>query len=894
MATPCAADDSADLPIALNVINRAPPAIVDQPALFTADDLLLLEVDSDGYRLSDGMSAFSSRSGLFLPLGELSRLFDLAINVDWTRGSAEGWVLTRGRVFQLDLPHRRARIGDRDLEIEPAQAAVFDGDIYLRTDLLERLLPLKFKAQVHDLVLDATPTEQMPFQARLARDQIRARLANGPAAEDVLKVRTPYAAFTPPAADIDISAEAGNRGERSLAYTFRASGDLAYAGFQAFVSSDTNARPSDVRLLLERKDPEGHGVGAPLLTRANIGDTYTPGLQLGARSAGGRGVFFTSEPITQASVFDRTNIRGDLPTGYEVELYVNEVLRASQSGAGDGRYAFDNVELAFGLNTIRLVFYGPRGERREEVRRINVGAGALTKGQFTFALGAVQEGTPLVDIRHQPPLGTILPGYGRPRIVGDIAYGLTRLTTVSAGFADYTPQTGSRRQMGMLTLATSTAGFAVQGLAGLDSRGGAALAVGLAGRPLGVSLVGRYAEYLGGFVDELQPGGVGNGSPLRRNATLNVDFAPQLAGASLPLSLRLSEDGYADGGQRFEGSAHASKPIGRYLASASLDYQQFSAGGLGSRTLTGGTEVAAIAGGGWQLRGAMAYQLLPQARLSALSLTVQRNYAQRMAIQVAASHSFGPGAGTTLSFANTLRLRLMDASLTGSYDSATHDVRIGLRLATGFMFNPLRRRYEAVGPGAAAGGAVLIDSFVDVDADGRRGKTEKPVPGVGVTGGRYDIATDAHGEALVTGLGDGASARIHLDTEKLDDPYLVGPPRAIEIVPRPGRVAVVPYPFVATSEVEVKAVFRRGAALRGLSALSLQLVDAQGKVLRAARTEYDGTALFEEVPPGSYVLRVDPEQAARLHLGFARNPGVVARPQGGFAGQITGEVVVQP
>src|SRR5690349_11752811 len=51
-------------------------------ALFTDDDLLLFEVSSSGVELTDALSAYSSRAGLFLPLGELSRLLDLSIVVD--------------------------------------------------------------------------------------------------------------------------------------------------------------------------------------------------------------------------------------------------------------------------------------------------------------------------------------------------------------------------------------------------------------------------------------------------------------------------------------------------------------------------------------------------------------------------------------------------------------------------------------------------------------------------------------------------------------------------------------------------------------------------------------------------------------------------------------------
>ena len=44
------------------------------PALFNDDDLLIFSVTADKVDLSDGLSGYSSRAGVYLPLGELTRL----------------------------------------------------------------------------------------------------------------------------------------------------------------------------------------------------------------------------------------------------------------------------------------------------------------------------------------------------------------------------------------------------------------------------------------------------------------------------------------------------------------------------------------------------------------------------------------------------------------------------------------------------------------------------------------------------------------------------------------------------------------------------------------------------------------------------------------------------
>jgi hypothetical protein len=258
----------------------------------------------------------------------------------------------------------------------------------------------------------------------------------------------------------------------------------------------------------------------------------------------------------------------------------------------------------------------------------------------------------------------------------------------------------------------------------------------------------------------------------------------------------------------------------------------------------------------------------------------------------AACESFEPGGDTTFAVSNTWRLRHADLSLTASYSTARNDFRIGFQISTGLVFNPIKNRYVPAGPDAAASGSMLIDAFVDSEGAGIRGPRDKAVPDIAVTGGRAGGVTDASGQTLVTGLGEGAAARVYLDTDKVDDPYLTPPPHIIEVVPRPGRLVVVPYPLAATSEIEIQALFaREGGPLRGLSALQLQLVSATGEVAAQGSTEYDGTLLLENVRAGSYALRIDPDQSKRLGLVLKGSAAIVAKASGGFTGEIRVEVV---
>ena len=79
------------------------------------------------------------------------------------------------------------------------------------------------------------------------------------------------------------------------------------------------------------------------------------------------------------------------------------------------------------------------------------------------------------------------------------------------------------------------------------------------------------------------------------------------------------------------------------------------------------------------------------------------------------------------------------------------------------------------------------------------------------------------------------------------------------VVPRPGVPAEVEIGLVGGGDVEGRVVKSGGLGFEGLD---LELVDAAGKVVATARTDFDGFFLFERVPYGAYAIRVAAQSAA--------------------------------
>ena len=105
-----------------------------------------------------------------------------------------------------------------------------------------------------------------------------------------------------------------------------------------------------------------------------------------------------------------------------------------------------------------------------------------------------------------------------------------------------------------------------------------------------------------------------------------------------------------------------------------------------------------------------------------------------------------------------------------------------------------------------------------------------------------------------------------MDTESLPDIALAPYSDGVEIVPRAGRIHVSQFGVVALSDIEGSATYLADGAARGVSGLTLWIVDGAGKHVARARSEADGFFLFEQLRPGQYSLIIDPAQAAALHI----------------------------
>ena len=179
-------------------------------------------------------------------------------------------------------------------------------------------------------------------------------------------------------------------------------------------------------------------------------------------------------------------------------------------------------------------------------------------------------------------------------------------------------------------------------------------------------------------------------------------------------------------------------------------------------------------------------------------------------------------------------------------------------LALGFNLNfslDARRGFTLSRLRLAGAGIVRARVFRDFNDNGTRDAGEPLEKGALITTGAQAAPnrTDAQGMVTIGGLTTFAPLVVGIDQTSLSDPMLA-PRKAVQVVvPRPGIPAEVDIALVGAGDIE-GALVKSGEV--GFEGLDLELVDAAGRVVATARTDFDGFFLFERAPYGRYALRV--------------------------------------
>ncbi|WP_447758246.1 MSCRAMM family protein [Sphingopyxis fribergensis] len=855
------------VPAGAHAVDKAPVSLAADSWSPNEDDRWLFDVRSGQYRLGDGVRGYQTPQGICVDLADVVLALDLAVRVDKKLRRATGWVFDERRSLTIDRDAGEVRAGSQSFRLTPTMIRDTPAGWCVDLDSLNTWLGVPLAADLSNAVLRIDSKDKLPFQLAAER---RARAAGiRPQAQFDLaslpQAKRPYQAWATPSVDVVASAGvvSDKRGGSYVQarYEVFAAGELLGQSFDARLSSDNEGVPDSLRMRLYRTDPEGRLLGPLKATHYAVGDVSLLSTGIVASSAPGRGAVLTNRPVERPDSFDKTTFRGDLPAGWDAELYRNGQLLAFTSPNGDGRYEFIDVPLQYGANRFEIVLYGPQGQIRREIRQVQVGMDSIPPQQTWYWAGFAQENADLIEFGGRRG-GAFRRGW---RGTMGIERGLDTRTSAAAYFHSLMIE-NVRRNYGEVALRRSIGPTLIEvGGSYADNGGVAARASWLAA--FGETYVRADAmRGWGGFVSDRFINNI-NGI-----YSISVDQSVKLGRTILPLHFDVRQVERRSGIESLEASARASASFRALTFTGQLDWTRTKVPiGPDPPDNLVASLLANARIGRVRVRGEARFAL--SGDNSDTRMTVIGEWAGKGDAEWRTELGYDRGLDRARIGAGYTR-RFNKLQLTG-FGEVASDGSIAASIALAFSFGPKPNGgWRVSSEKLASRGQVIADVWMDDNGDGIRQPGEAALPGVPLTAGNayVEAATDKDGRGTIDGLEPFRPVMIGIDAGSLPDPYVQPALPGVVVSPRPGVATRVALPMAAAGEIE--GVIRRDGG-NPVEGLSLELVDAEGRVRAATITEFDGYFLFESVAYGRYTVRLGKASAAALRLDGAFAIGAV-------------------
>ncbi len=818
------------------------------------DSQFLLDVNIRQLRLGDGVRAYNTPEGTCVVLGDFLTTLDVPVKIDLAAKRASGWAFKEKNRISIDYGAMTAAYGTNSEQIGPGTIRETPEGWCVQTSALGRWFGIGVKPLTSGAVLVLESEAKLPVELALERQKRSEHIRNASYDLKALpQVRLPYRMWRSPALDFVVSAGVTYRASDGLRVDRQSSvfaaGEIAKLSYDAQLTTDQKGMPRALRLSAYRSDPDGGLLGPLKATHFGFGDVEGFDTRLTGSPASGRGAVVTNRPLSTQTAFDRTRFEGDLPAGWEAEIYRNGELLGFAKANSSNRYIFDDVQLLYGDNEIRIVLYGPQGQVRERQEVFNVGQDNVPKGKTWYWAGVSQPSRDLLTI-HKPPDFAGLP---KAQATLSVEHGIDDRTSV--GVLARMMLIDDERVTFVEGSVRRSIGSALVEISGARETSG-----GTAARAQLLAKFGRVNVNVEALLanDFHLRGGVAQSV---RDVRAMLDAPIRVGRTVVPAHAEVHLTDNRNGSKQLDAAARLSANIDRFNLAGEIRYRkQYLNSGSQARGELNVGFIGTGHVGDVRLRGSASFDVSPRARFRDAELSAYWSATENADWEGAIAYD-RLGHRGRVRISHIRRMSSMGIALTGE---AATDGSLAVGLNLNFSLDPNHGLSLSRRPLAEAG-AIHASVYRDLNDNGVHDPSEPFEKGALITTGtvQAERGTDAKGSVVVGGLTVFAPIAVGIDASSLEDPMLV-PKKALQVVvPRPGVPAEVEIGLVGGGDIEGAIVKSGGIGFEGLD---VELVDTAGKVVATARTDFDGFFLFERVTYGSYAIRISKDSAAAVKI----------------------------
>ncbi|MDH5611770.1 MAG: carboxypeptidase-like regulatory domain-containing protein [Gammaproteobacteria bacterium] len=811
-------------------------------------DLRILEIRIESYTFDDVIGAYQHKDIIMLPLGALASLLDIAITV--TPNFASGFIIKEDNTFSLDTDRNEVILKGIPGTYKSELVKNLDGDIYVESNLLGVWLNMKLDIDLYASRVWVKSELKLPFLARIEREKrIEKALSRlNKADQQYPKHHEAYKDYTLPF--VDQTLQLGQRfSDTGNVTTFNsttyATADLMQHESTWYLTANDQDGIDDFRVTFGRTDPDGELLGFMNAREYQFGHVAEP--RIGLINLPGQlkaGVTASNFPIGMQTEYDRHRFIGELLPGWEVELYQNNALIGYQQTAINGQYDFQDVPLLFGNNHFRLVFYGPKGEIKEEDKNFQLSQSMTKQGEHYYRASAITD-----DIGSQRT--TVQYDYGISKNLSStfnlVSIPIQEVTAVVQH--NYLGASLTGYWDALLASATIIS----------DSESGSATEINLQSR-IDEITIGFNDIYLSNFFSEEY---LPTAEPIKRSSKLDLSTAiPASFLPRIPVSFGFKRDQYTNGGELFEITNQLSMSTHGFAMTNNLTHQKVT----GQQATANGnfqlsTNIEHI-----RLRGTIGYELQPDKELTNLALTLDPGQYGDYRLSFGINHSLQQDITEYSATANKLSGKY---SLSfGARYNTNNEINLDVSFSVGFGYEPRRNRWQQDSRTLANQGSVSARFFLDANQDGIFDDNEEALGDIGVrlNGGYNKGRSDEEGILFLTGITAHNSTNVVIAPETLTDPLWTVALEGIQVVPRPGHAIQVDFPIFTTGEIDGTVSLLKDGRTNGVGRVIVELVDQKNRVVATTETAYDGFYILSKIPLGEYHVRVSEKQLSTLGL----------------------------
>ena len=799
---------------------------------------LLLELRLDGKKLGLDILGYQRGNDFLISLEELLTGLEFPISVNSTQGQANGWYISQNRGFTLDMKRGVVISNGKTLPLGKTEAVIFEGTLFVETNVIQRWFPLQLSANVRQLYLDIKPTELLPLQARQQRKQLKSSRSSNLQEPQYPLQANPYQFLGPHIT----KARLGYATERQtldsnasydLNYALLSQGDLAWMTSTISLVGKSDDALTGANLKLERTAFKG----PLLLNHVEVGDLGINGF---------RGVLLRGGDVNRALngrfANETVYLEGSQLPDWDVELYQNGQLIATQTTGQDSRYRFEDISLLFGENDFELKFYGPFGEVESRHEYHFLGANMLAPGRLSYDMSMTQEGRTIFGI-NDTLVGEDL---GSGHFTADFNLGLSRNFTIGAG-VNSQQRSGERVISSNLGFGLATSRFYVSTRYNYEPNSQDSINSSLRTRIGNSGLNLSYIQFIDD--DEL------TNSPNKWQA--NLVITSSLLNVPLNLNVNIQEQRENTLLTADLGTTIPLAGSGRFSTSISyVDEEDRSNANTTTISQTIGQSSFYTIIRPWTFRFGSSYALQPQSEL----------------IEYSAFSSLRMDRDTTLNLdirKNELNdLTYYQGGLNWQFDSVQINARVSynsderwasfITLSTNFIHKPGRLLPKLDSRASVGMGTVEVQVFSEFE-----NAPYKNVKVKGIQAWRK-ATTDKAGKAYLTRIPAYRQIDIELDESSITDNELRSTNRGVSVITRPGSYAIVKFPLIRTAELEGYIFIANGKGKLPLSRVLVTLKTLDGELVTQRRSAFDGFFLFDGIEPGIYKISIDDAYANRL------------------------------